>query len=534
MTTVKQLFLLTLVMHLGQFCFGQEPAYRWGEPATNDYLERRIDKLLVLDQEGFVLLRKYTNETFTSFYWIESYSPDLKLQSSVPIEFNGGVMGDSYDIEDILVANGKIFAFISNWNKSAGKHTFSVSQLSLSGELKHIKDLDIIPAKKMGNRGFFNFILSENQQKLLLLSEQPFVKKTMEKMRLTCFNTDDFSIDWTYDHEYAIESSKALHHDIVVDDSGHALVYKKTYEKGWYYSLYSYSADAKWQEYQVEGLDGLSVLDHRMGTNINGEFYLFATYTKKESSFKKHLDGYWYFALDKSLKQKTQVRSTWNADLLAGYLLFRKSVDDPEEEKLQDFYIKDVLARKDGNLLILMEQLVTKNSTIEGTSPTQYLYERYYDDLLVLNLDASSGKTIWWQCFEKDQDLRNKYEVDEYGSFVYHFKEDRLFILWSNPRLSMPSIPPAGWTEPDGTKYVKKKAFDEKTAYASFLRIVEPNGDLAYPDRKYGLPLLNLHRGAVFEMSLTTPFFFSLEGDLVVLATMNNGGKRYRFGFVDL
>jgi hypothetical protein len=43
-----------------------------------------------------------------------------------------------------------------------------------------------------------------------------------------------------------------------------------------------------------------------------------------------------------------------------------------------------------------------------------------------------------------------------------------------------------------------------------------------------------LHEGAVFEMSMTTPFFFDQNGDLVVLAMMHNGGKRYRFGFIGL
>jgi hypothetical protein len=35
-------------------------------------------------------------------------------------------------------------------------------------------------------------------------------------------------------------------------------------------------------------------------------------------------------------------------------------------------------------------------------------------------------------------------------------------------------------------------------------------------------------------MSLSPQFFFELNGDLVVLATMHNGGKRYRFGFIGL
>jgi hypothetical protein len=66
--------------------------------------------------------------------------------------------------------------------------------------------------------------------------------------------------------------------------------------------------------------------------------------------------------------------------------------------------------------------------------------------------------------------------------------------------------------------------------HATFMQVIEPDGHLAYADRTFGLPLFHLHEGAVFEMSMTTPFFFDLNGDLVVLAMMHNGGKRYRFG----
>ncbi|MEM9051812.1 MAG: hypothetical protein AAGC47_07155 [Bacteroidota bacterium] len=194
-------------------------------------------------------------------------------------------------------------------------------------------------------------------------------------MRITCFDLDDLSIDWTYDHEFPIESSKALHHDIVIDNQGRAFIFKKHYNKGWYHYLYSYSADGKWQEYEVKGIDGLAVLDHKLGTNINGEIYLFATYTEKESNFKRRLDGDWYFALDNNLKEKTQLRSAWKAELLSNYKLFHKEVDDPESENLSNFYIKDVLGRQDGNLLIVMEQMSSSTDAIDGTSPVQYTYQ---------------------------------------------------------------------------------------------------------------------------------------------------------------
>ena len=177
-----------------------------------------------------------------------------------------------------------------------------------------------------------------------------------------------------------------------------------------------------------------------------------------------------------------------------------------------------------------------------GEPATNDFSERQIDKLLALDnggfvllrkyTDPTFTNSYWLEYYSTE--LKNSSSVDEYGSFVYTLKEDRLYVLWNNTRLSVPSIPAANWTEPDGTKYVKHKAFDEKTMHASFMQVIEPDGFLAYENRKFGLPLFELHDGAVFEMSLTSPFFFTSNGNLVVMASMHNGGKRYRFGIVGL
>jgi hypothetical protein len=98
----------------------------------------------------------------------------------------------------------------------------------------------------------------------------------------------------------------------------------------------------------------------------------------------------------------------------------------------------------------------------------------------------------------------------------------------------MSSIPPANWTEPDGTKYIKHRAFHDKTMHGTFMHVVEPDGSMGFENTKFGLPLFNMHSSAIFEMSMTTPIFFEMNGELVVMASMHNGGKRYRFGFINL
>lgn len=534
MSQFVQLFSLVIAVLFTQVSFSQEPHYQWGEPATNDFPERRVDKLLALDNDGFALLRRYTNSTFTTYYWLEYYSPELSLEGSVPVEFNGGVMGNSSDIEDVFVANGIVYAIISSWKKDAGKNTLSISELSLSGELNHLKELDIIPAKKMLNRGQFSWSISPDKQKILVLSEQPYEKKTNEKLRLTCFELPSMNFLWMHDQELSLTASKALHNEVVVDDEGRAFLFKKDYNKTWAYHLYSYSPETKWQSYPVVGMEEFTVLDHQLGVGQNDEFYLFATYTKQPSAFKKQLNGSWFVALNGALGIKTQITSPWRADVLAHFGNKKMAEAPSEKGRLDDFYIKDILTKSDGDLLVLMEQLKAEEDMIAGTSPIQYTYSWNYGQFLVFNINPANGQHEWWQSFEKSQRLTSSFAVEEFGSFLYHLKEDRLYVLWNNTQLSIPGIPPAGWTEPDGTRYVKRHVFDEKTSHGTFMHVIEPDGTMAYGNRKHGLPLLNLHKGAVFEMSLTTPFSFSLHGNLVVMSAMHNGGKRYRFGIIGL
>ena len=66
------------------------------------------------------------------------------------------------------------------------------------------------------------------------------------------------------------------------------------------------------------------------------------------------------------------------------------------------------------------------------------------------------------------------------------------------------------------------------------MHVIEEDGSMAYGNRKFGLPLFNMHDSAVFPMSMSARFFFAIDGTLVLRAAMNNGGKRFRYGLIDL
>jgi hypothetical protein len=529
----KQLLVLSAVV-LSSFVQAQEPVYRWGPPATNDHPERRIERMLALGDDGFVLLRASEDATTVKHYWLEHYDGSLAHQATVEVPFNVGVMGDAQFLDDVTVVNGVIYAFVTHWNKAAGEHTLKLHELDLGGSLKELATLDVIKAEKMGNRGTYRWSFSSNGSKLMVLSELPFVKGTMEKLRLTCYGLPQVEKLWAHEQELEFEADRGAAQQVAVDDVGRAYLYKKSWQKPlWVYRLYGYDGKGSWKSHPVTGPEGMELEDVHLGFDPANACVVYATYTTKPSAYSKELHGSYFARFGYGLDLETSRIQAWPADMVAHFSGERNAANT-DKARLDDFGIKDVLHRSDGRILVLMEQVRTENKAIAGSSPMQFSYSWNYGDLLVLCLDPRTGDPVWWQGIDKRQEVRNTTGVDEYGSVVYHLRNDRLYVLWNNTELSVPSIPPANWEEPDGTRYVKHKAFDPATMHGTFLHVIEPDGKLAYIDRKYGLPLFNLHQGAVFEMSLSPQFFFNLHGDLVIMATMHNGGKRYRFGFIGL
>ncbi len=527
-----RLLCIAAALAVGFGVQAQEPVYRWGPPATNDFPERHIEQLLDLGDEGFVLLRVAEDATTVRHFWLERYDKSLQLIGTKEIAFNNGVMGNSFFLDDVVVMNGALYAFVSHWEKAGGKHTLMLHALGFDGVLQEGTQLDLVTAEKMGNRGTYKWSFSPDGKKLLLLTELPYVKDTKEKLRMTCYDVPALTKLWSHEQTLEIDADKALHNEAAVDNSGHAYLYKKIWAKPvWTYMLYATDGKGSWKAYVPKGLDGKQVEYHRLTVGPDGACFIYALYTTEPSSVNKTVHGSWYarFAADGTV-------TTDKAEALPHELVATLSSEHIADNKafVDDLRIKDILYRADGKPLVLLEQLKSSSEAVAGSSPMQFTYEWIYGDAVALCLDPATGNPVWWQTMEKKQEVRNSRSQDEYGSFVYFLKADRLYMLWNNTDLSVPSIPAANWTEPDGTRYVKHKAFDTNTVHATFMQVIEPDGRLAYADRTFGLPLFHLHEGATFEMSMTTPFFFDLNGDLVILAMMHNGGKRYRFGFIGL
>ena len=525
--------LMVLALSMGHFLFAQEPVYNWGEPCTNDNLDRQIDQLFSLGDDGFAVLKSKTSAGMSKTYWIEQYSNELKLVATNQVEFAGGIMGDWYDVTEIHVVKGKIYTFIEHWHKDNGQSTLSIRELSVEGTMTEIADLDIINAQKIMNRGKHELSFSQDGSKLVVLSQLPRIKKTNENFRITCFEVDGMKELWSHEKETTWPSEKGYNNEILVNNKGVAMLFKRTWMRPvWEYAIYTLGADGELSTHTDLQLEGRQMEDFKLTFTASDELIAYATITNKGAVSEKRVHGSWFAKFDADMKLETIRQSDWDVSVLTqvgGERLAGKN--DPY---LKNFTIKDVLFREDGNMLVLLEEMRAEKDMIAGATPIRYNYKWTYGGVLTLALNPESGEMLWSQFFDKKQESKNTEDWDEYGSFVYHLSGNRLFMLWNNTELSVSSIPPANWTEPDGTRYVKHKAFDDKTSHGTFMHVVEEDGSMAYGNRTFGLPLFNMHAGSVFEMSMSARFFFEINGMLVIRATMHNGGKRYRYGFISL
>lgn len=524
---------MVLALSLGHFLFAQEPVYKWGEPCTNANLDRQINQVLNVGDDGFAVLKSKTSTGMNKTYWIERYDASLKLIETNQVVFDGGVMGDWHDITDIHCVNGTIYVFLEHWHKDYGHSTLKVRELSLEGTMTEIADLDIINAEKIMNRGMHRVSFSQDGSKLIVLSELPKVKKSNENFRITCFEVDGMKKLWSHEKETTWPSEKSYNNEIFVNNKGIALLFKRTWLRAvWEYAIYTLGEDGELNENKDLQLGGRRMEDHTLKFNAKDELIVYATTSTNPGVGDKNVDGGWFAKYDANMELQTIRQGDWDAAVLTE--VGGTKLAETKNPLLKNFMLKDVLFREDGTVLVLLEQLKAEKDMIAGATPIKYNYKWTYGGVLTLGLNSESGEILWSRFFDKKQVTKNTEDWDEYGSFVYHLSGNRLFMLWNATELSIPSVPAANWTEADGTRYVKNKAFHEQTEHGTFLYVLEEDGSLTYGDRRFGLPLFNMHDGAVFPMSMSARFFFDLNGMLVLRATMNNGGKRYRYGLVDL
>ena len=222
---MKNWITLSLLILTG-ITFGQEPLITWGKPLTNENVEAKIKRIIHSDESGFYALRE-TNSFLNKKCWIEKFDVSFNQVFSKEFDVNEGVMGKSLTYRFMLPSKENFLLFYDSWDKSQMKASLMVRKINLDGELeKDQVELEMMTAQKQMNSGNYSAVTSPDKTKLLVLSEFPYEKGTMEKVRLSVFDALTLKKIWAKDITLNNESKRTLNNEILVDNNGNAFMLK--------------------------------------------------------------------------------------------------------------------------------------------------------------------------------------------------------------------------------------------------------------------------------------------------------------------
>ena len=528
--------LTALLLLLTFIVFGQEPVITWGKPLTNDHVEAKITQIIRTDETGFYALRE-TNSFLNKKCWIEKFDATYNQVFAKEFDVNEGVMGKSLTYRFMLPTTNNFLLFYDNWDKSQMKASLLVRKINLDGELeKEQVELEMMTAQKQINSGNYHAVMSPDKTKLLVLSEFPFEKGSMEKIRLSVFDALTLKKIWSKDITLNNESKRTLNNEILVDNKGNAFMLKllDAEKQRFDHVLFTMNATNLTWKANTIFQDERMFTSHLFKMDPQGNVVIAGFYSTKN---ERKLEGTFYVRCESDLTANATVYEPFGVQFLSQHMSAKKAAEP--NAHIEEQNLKDLLFLNDGTAILIAENAYTSTTSYPSSDGpaakpiTKYSY--HYKDALVFALEKS-GKKRWSNTIKKAQ---SEIELDEnhnqFGSFVYGIVSDRLFILWNNISLSLNTITQMTWKENDGKVHYKDDEFGLKTHHATFMYVVESDGKVTYQDKKFGLPLFAMHKNSVFRMSMYPGVFKTVDDGIILMSEMNNNeGKRYKFGKINL
>jgi hypothetical protein len=525
------IFLVTIGLVFSTFSYAQEPDIDWGEPIKNETPEIRINEIIHANEGGIYAIKSsgpITNEKLK----LVKYDPQYKKVSEKEMIPAGseGVMGNSLLHRQFLYANNKFLKFSLGWKKDEGKGYYYVQDVSLDGEISAdgIR-LDEAPAEKQLKAANYSIALSPDGKKLMILTEMPFVKKTKEKARVKAYSTDDWKQLWSKDIAFENVVERVPFNEIAIDDKGNGYLVKrvKNADKTFGHTLFTFKdSDGSMKKMELNS-DGKMIPQMNLGFNSTGQFIISGFYSTDD---KYKIEGTAYFRVNPAgFAVETSKIEPFGTKVLGSFLSPKAA--SKASASLYKYDMLEAFQRADGSTLLMAEYRDQTKSAIENSgTPPKYNYTHMSGKILLIAI-GSDGSRKWNQCIKKNQKVTNTYSEKIWDSFCYDFRNDKLTILWNN----FETVGGFGaWTEPDGTKYKKMDVFSDNTVYATWMYEVGADGMVKYSDRKYGLPMANMHQKNMFKMNLSPRVFYSTPKGLIIMSELHNSMIRYKLGLMKL
>ncbi|RYM35648.1 hypothetical protein ERX46_01260 [Brumimicrobium glaciale] len=529
---MKRIFLIALSSCFSML-YAQKVTVSSTEEYTNEIQNAQWTKVLGEDETGYYLLREFgpvNNATIA----LEKYSPALKLLFTTNIQSTSGTFFDSQLHRYTEMKNGKIYIFLEGWNKDKQENSFLIKEVLEDGTVaESFITLETEYSKSQMKSAHYTFSFSPDGSKLLVLTQKPFTKKASEEVRLQVFNTADFSSIWQQDLTLENEAERYPVNDIILDNNGIAYLLKdiKISNKEHIYNLITAGKD--FSEVTNIELNEYALGDKKMFINPKGNL-LMSGMLFPLGGRATDWQGTWFFQSDKTGKIIQNKVEPLGAEMLSRVVSENNA--NKEGYALDNYLFKDVLMKPDGGVILLTEEKRISKTAIGQNQPPTYQYEIFHGNAFAISFDQN-GNRLWNQVIEKKQEEKTLDPDIGFGSFAYHLKEDKLFIVWNymDIFLEAPLQRFRFWIDRDRNKTNIDNLFGKEALYPTLLTVINSNGQHEYAERSFNsLPLYSIQKPNAFPMAVNPSMFFTSPNGMIIISQMQGiQAKRYKFNTIE-
>ncbi|MFN8714934.1 MAG: hypothetical protein ACK5Z2_18950 [Bacteroidota bacterium] len=420
-----------------------------------------LDDMAGYDETGYYIVRRQKKALF-----LERLGTNMNIAKSVKIEPKLKYKNMRATFKRCRMFNGNLYMFwqaadtrsmiLINLVQQVNKQT-----LLPEGEIRELNKITF-PGRRSMNRAmvygsFSSVIVSENETKVMMIRpeerEDEASPTSYEKMTMEVYD-DQLNKLWEKDITIPRARNTFSIQNIRIEDDGTIYVRGvETQERSTArQSRRSGKPDYKYYIYRIAEngaaiteipitLEDKFVTDVTASTTTNGDIVLAGFYSEKGTYSIK---GVFYQRIS-GKTEEVLVRKTTEFDkaFITQYASERevkrieKRERRGEEPELFEFDMDNFLLREDGGGTLVAEQfyiyIETQTFTgANGQTTTRTIYHYYYNDILVLNFNAS-GDLVWKCKIPKRQHTTN--DGGYYSSYALMMQGDKLFFIYNdNPK----------------------------------------------------------------------------------------------------
>jgi hypothetical protein len=367
---------------------------------------------------GFMTLHYLDNVMMDNTKGMVLTKYDQTMKSLETTTFNLPKLGNrAADLVELIELEDKLIVISKSMHKKLAKHEVYAQVYSQKDNTVSEKQvLASFEIDGYSKSGYYQVAVSPDQQKIAILANMPFVKKTKEVVKVWLYDTELNKL-WEQKETLSYDSERAYNEKVFLKNSGEAILSKTTdaYKKTRKTELLTFSgSQVETHPFSDEGFMPMNMAL----TNVNGRPMLTGFFWDGKNSVIKinseegeDNNGAFLFSLQENK--------------LIGIHLWNEDLKNPYDYKSLE--VIDVIVKNNDIFLCGEKQLVKSEFRKNGNTPTTEMdYFYTYGPGLIVNFDTNGTLKSFTPVSDSRQHINHEKEK---GSLKALFLENALRIF---------------------------------------------------------------------------------------------------------